>query len=246
MVQRQWTVLRSHPEFFKLWGGQAMSSFGSAITGLALPLTAVVTLGATPLQMGVLGTVGFLPQLLFSLPAGVWIDRLPRRPILVGSDLGRAVLLGSIPVLALLGLLRMEALYVVAFLSRIGALCFVAAALAFVPALVARERLVDANSASALSDSVAMTAGPALAGGLVQLLTAPVAIALDAFSFLVSAVFSLLIRVQEPAPVAKHRRGRLWADIGAGLRLLVAHPVLRAMAVSATLASFAARVHSTV
>ena len=110
MVQRQRTVLRSHPEFFKLWGGQTISSFGSAITGLALPLTAVVVLRATPLQMGLLGAVGFLPQLLLSLPAGVWVDRLPRRPILVGSDLGRAVLLGSIPVLALVGLLRMEEL----------------------------------------------------------------------------------------------------------------------------------------
>ncbi|HEY8745388.1 MAG TPA: MFS transporter, partial [Chloroflexota bacterium] len=239
MVRWQWTVLRSHPEFFKLWGGQMISSFGSAITGLALPLTAVVVLRATPLQMGLLGTVGFLPQLLFSLPAGVWVDRLPRRPILIGSDLGRAVLLGSIPVLALLGLLRMEELYVVAFLTGVCAMCFDVAALALVPALVERERLVDANSSSALSDSVAMTAGPALAGGIIQLLTAPVAIAIDALSFLLSAAFTIVIRVREPAPVAKRRRGRLWTDIGEGLRLLVAHNALRAMVVSATLGSFA-------
>lgn len=246
MVQRQWAVLRSHPEFFKLWGGQTISSFGSAITGLALPLTAVVARGATPLQMGLLGTVGFLPQLLFSLPAGVWVDRLPRRPILIGADLGRAILLGSIPVMALLGLLRIEALYIVAFLGGVCTLFFDVAALAFVPALVERERLVDANSTAALSDSVAMTAGPALAGGLVQLLTAPIAIVFDAFSFLVSAVFSILIRVREPAPATKHRRTRLWTAIGEGLRVLAAHPILRAMAVSVTLASFAGRVQSTV
>jgi MFS family permease len=235
--RRQWAVLKQHPEFFKLWTGQTISSFGSAITTLALPLTAVVMLKATPAQMGILGAAGFLPHLLLGLVAGVWVDRLPRRPILILTDLGQALLLGSIPLLALLGALRMEVLYVVAFLTGVLALFFDVAATSYVPSLVGRADLLKANSASALSHSVSSMAGPALAGQLVQLLTAPVTIALDALSFVLSALFTSRIRAAEPAPPPRQERRGMRMELGEGLRLMVGDRILRTMIGTASLGS---------
>lgn len=211
------TIFRQLLGFRTLWVGQVISAFGSAITTLALPLTAVVAPQASPAQMGVLGAFYYLPHLLLGLATGVWVDCLPRRPILIVADLGQALLLGSLPVVALLGALRMECLYAVALRTGGLALFFGVAATAYVPALVGRERLSAANSASALSASVATVAGPALAGGVVQLVTAPVALALDALSFALAA---------PPPPPA--RRG-LIAELGEGVRLVVGDPVLRAM-----------------
>jgi MFS family permease len=237
MLRRYWAVLRRQPEFCKLWSGQTISSFGSAVTSLALPLTAVLVLKATPFQMGILAALGFVPHLALGLPAGVWVDRWPRRPVLIATDLARALLLGSIPALALLGALRMEVLYAVALLAGVCTLFFDVAATSYLPALVGRDDLLEANSASALSGSLATTAGPALAGGLVQLLTAPVAIVVDACSFLVSALCSGLIRAPEPAAPPSERR-TLLADIGEGLRALVADPILRPIIGSSTVGSF--------
>src|ERR1700730_3318692 len=108
-----------HPEFMKLWAGETISRFGSAISQLAIPLTAALVLNASPTQMGLLGAFEFAPFLLLSLFAGVWVDRLLRRPILIIADIGRALLIGSIPVAALLGVLRMEQLYAVGLLSGV-------------------------------------------------------------------------------------------------------------------------------
>src|SRR3984893_17511212 len=106
-----------HPEFMKLWAGETISRFGSAISALAIPLTAALVLNASPAQMGLLGAFEFAPFLLLSLFAGVWVDRSPRRPILIVADLGRALLLATIPIAALLGVLRIEHLYVVGVLT---------------------------------------------------------------------------------------------------------------------------------
>src|ERR1700730_6707345 len=108
-----------HPEYMKLWAGETISRFGSAISQLAIPLTAALVLNASPTQMGLLGAFEFAPFLLLSLFAGVWVDRLPRRPILIIADLGRALLLGSIPAAALLSTLRIEQLYVVGILTGV-------------------------------------------------------------------------------------------------------------------------------
>ncbi|MBO0703432.1 MAG: MFS transporter, partial [Candidatus Dormibacteraeota bacterium] len=170
MLRRRWSLLRRHPEFAKLWAGDLVSVFGSAITTVALPLTAVVVLHAGAFQMGVLAAAGTLPPLLFGLVAGVWIDRFPRRLVLIVGDVGRALLLGTIPVLALLGRLRIEVLYLVAFLVGLLSFLFLIAAASVTPALVDREDLMQANSATALNSSLGSTAGPALAGALVQLL----------------------------------------------------------------------------
>lgn len=240
MPWRRWFMLQHHPEFFKLWSGQAISSFGSAITTVAMPLAAVVVLHATPLQMGVLLASTTLPHLLFGLVAGVWVDRLPRRSFLVGADLARCLLLGAIPVLGVLGALRIEHLYAVAFLAGIMTLLFETASMSLLPALVGRDNLIQANGAMVLNTSVANTAGPGLAGALVQLLTAPVAIAFDAVSFLLSAGCSLLIEVQPASQsVAGRGRVRLWAEIVEGLRVVFGSPVLSPIAVSAAIGAMA-------
>jgi MFS family permease len=190
--------------------------------------------------MGVLAALTMLPHLLFGLVAGVAIDRLPRRPVLVVADLGRALLLGTIPVLGVGGVLRIEHLYAVAFLTGIGTLLFEIAAQSLVPALVGRDELVQANSAWLVNASVASTVGPSLAGWLVQLLTAPVAIAFDSASFVLSAVCSMLIRVEpRPGSDTGQNRVRLAAEVVEGVRVLFGSEVLAAVTVSATAGALA-------
>ena len=175
--------LRRDPEFFKLWSGEAVSQVGGQVTLLALPLTAALLLEATPSQMGLLGAAQTAPFLLLALPAGVWVDRTRRRPVLIAANLGRAVLLGLIPMLALLGALRMWHLYGIAFLVGAFAVCFDLAFFSYLPGLVGRGRLVDANAKLQGSASVAEIGGPGLEGVLAGVFSAPLAMALAAASF---------------------------------------------------------------
>lgn len=229
-TQARFTGLWRHPEFMKLWTGQAISLFGSQITPLALPLTAILVLGATPAQMGLLQAAQFAPFLLIGLFAGVWVDRLRRRPILLGADLGRAVLLGSIPVAALLGLLRLEQLYVVGFLVGICTVFFDVAYQSFLPSLVGRKQLVEGNSKLEMSRSVMQLTGPGLAGLLVQLVTAPLAIVVDALSFLASMLSLSMIRTSEAVPAPHAERRNIWAEIGEGLHRVLGDRFLRPIA----------------
>jgi MFS family permease len=231
------TGLWQHPDFVKLWTGQTISQIGSHITGTALPLAAALTLGATPLQMGLLAATGIAPALLIGLPAGVWVDRLRRRPLLIGADLGRALLLATIPLAALFGALGMAQLYVVGVLTSLLSVCFDVANRSYLPALVERGRLVEGNSKLAASSSLAEIGGPSLGGALVQLITAPFAVAFDALSFLVSAAAIALIRTPEPPP---HRQAgqRLSGAIGEGLAVVWRDPILRALTGSAAIARF--------
>ena len=219
-----------HADFVKLWTGQTISLFGSQITFLALPLTAVLVLEASPAQMGFLTAAGAIPSLLVGLFVGVWVDRYRRRPILIAADLGRAALLFAIPVAAILGMLRIEHLYVVAFLVGTLELFFDVAHRSFLPSLVKREQLVEGNSKLEMSRSIAMILGPGVAGGLVQLVTAPIAIAVDAISFLISALFLGWIRAPEPAPKPSDQRENIWRELGEGLRLVSGNRLLRAIA----------------
>ena len=216
-----------HPDFLKLWAGHTVSLLGSQVTLLALPLVAVLTLQASPFQVGLLTAIGNLPTLLFGLPTGVWVDRRRRRPLMIAADFGRAMLLLGIPAGALLGLLSMEYLYVIAFLVGSLSLVFGVASASFLPNLVGRDRLVDAGGKFSLSASAAEVAGPGLAGGLVQLATAPLAIVVDAVSFLVSALFIGAIRADEPAPAPARAGRRFWPEVRAGLRVVLGSPLLR-------------------
>jgi MFS family permease len=229
---RDVTSLWHDSEFLKFWIGQTISDFGDQITLLALPLTAVITLQAGPIEMGVLGAVAAAPTALFSLFAGVWVDRLPRRRILIVADLGRASLLITIPVAFVLGLLSMAQLYVVGFAVGTLSVFFIVAYQAYLPALVGRAQLVDANGKMNASGSLAQLAGPGVAGVLVQLFTAPMPVLVDALSFLASVTGLALIRRAEPPVVARARDMR--AEIREGLSALLGHPVLRTLvAVSA-------------
>jgi len=218
-----------HPDFLKLWGAQTISQIGSQITFLALPLTAVLVLGATPAQMGLLTALEGLPALLVGLHAGAVVDRRRRRPILIGSDLGRAGLLALVPLAWLLGVLSIELLFAVAILSALLALFFDVAYQAFLPSVLARERLVEGNGKLELSRTAAEVVGPGLGGGLVQLLQAPVALAADAASFLASAALLARIRVRETLP-ARAERESVWREIGDGLRVVAGDGRLRAIA----------------
>jgi predicted MFS family arabinose efflux permease len=227
-----------HADFMRLWFGQTVSEMGSRITRDGLPLLAVITLGATPVQMGFLSAISSLPVLLISLFAGVWIDRLRRKPLMIWSDLGRAVLLATIPAAALMHVLGMGQLYLVAVGMGILALFFDVAYQSYLPSLVTRAHVLEGNSKLTLSASFAELAGPGLAGVLVQALTAPVAILLDALSFLASVGSLLLIRKPEEPPAATQERKPVGAELYEGVQMLWGHPVLRAFALATTTRRF--------
>jgi MFS family permease len=222
--------LWQHPDFLKFWAGESISLIGSQITTFALPLIAVLTLEATPAQVGILNAALFAPFLLFILPAGVWIDRTRRRPIIVVTNLGRAVLLGLVPLLGFLGHLRIEYLYVIVFFVGILNVFFQLAYQAYLPALVERDQIIEGNSKLAASTSIAEIGGPGMGSILVALFSAPFALVVDACSFLMGAVALMSIRKSEPAPETPQQRQTLRRDIGDGFRLTFGNPCLRAFA----------------
>lgn len=230
--------LWNNGDFVKLWIGHTISNFGSGITSLALPLTAILVLSATPVQMGLLSALGSISIVVFGLLAGVWVDRLRRRPILIIADIGRAALLGSIPLAALLGVLHLEQVYVVAALTGILSVFFNVADESFLPSLIPREQLVEANSKLGTSDALAEISGPASAGPLIQLVGAPFAILFDALSFLPSALSIGLIRTPEPRPLPVKQRQSVWRESIEGLRMIRENALLRALAISAALFNF--------
>jgi len=228
------TRLWSNPDFVKLWAGQTVSKFGTHITNAAMAGVAVIVLQATPAQMGWLGALAGLPILLVSLFAGVWVDRLRRRPILIAADLGRGFILLSIPLAALGGFLEMPQLYAVALLVGVLTVLYNVADQSYLPTVVTRNKLVEANARIGASDSLAEVAGPSLAGILMQWLGAPYAIFVDVGTYLFSAASLLLIRRREPAPET-HARPNIWREILEGLSIVMRHPILRAlMATTAT------------
>jgi MFS family permease len=244
VAEAQSTLWRHH-DFLKLWGAESVSLFGSEITTLALPLTAVTLLNASALQMGLLNMFGKAPFLLLSLFAGVWIDRVRRRPVLISADIARAILLVSIPLAAYLDVLTLPQMYIVVF--GVGALTvmFEIAHYAYVPSLVPRAQLVEGNSKLQVSHSVAEAGGPGVAGLLVQVVSAPFAVLADAVSFVVSALLLNALRTPEPAPWPMLRAIPLWRAAVEGLRTLLDHPLLRVIIVASVLSEvFAAAVVS--
>ena len=214
-----------------LWSGQTVSVFGSMVGGSAMSFTAILTLHATPFQMGLLQAMELLPAFLIGLIAGAWVDRLRRRPLLIAADLGRALFLAAIPIAALLGVLRIELVFFVALVVSVLTIFFNVAYQSYLPGLVSKDELVDGNSKLAASAAVAEVGGFGLAGTLVQLFTAPLAILIDAPSFLVSVASIALIRTpevkSEPLEQPDMRR-----EIIDGLKVVRQNPLLRISALS--------------
>jgi MFS family permease len=218
--------------FLRVWSAATVSIFGSLITRIALPLLAILTLAAGPIEVAVLRGIDLAATLVVALVAGAWVDRLRRRPVLIWADLGRAVLLGSIPLAFVLGALTFIQLLVVAALTAVLTAFFDAADNAYLPTVVERERLVEANSALAASGSVAEFAGFGLSGILVQVVTGPITILINAVTYVVSAVLLMSIRHEEAAPPAVADREPVLDEIRHGLGLVRHSDTLRAFAIA--------------
>jgi len=214
----------------RLWVGGTVSGFGSQITFLALPFVAVLVLDASPLQMGILAAAGSAPSLILGLGVGVWVDRRKKRPIMIATDYGRALLLLAVPIAAAFHVLRIEYLYAIALGVGILRMFFSVANRSMLPSLVARDQLVEANSKLAIGRSASGVAGPGVAGVLVQLLSAPAALIVDAVSFVVSALAIRSIQAPEPEPEASPRGGDFVAEARQGLGLIWRSRVLLAIA----------------
>ena len=251
MQKKRTNSLWQNRAFIWLWAAEILSNAGSAITRIALPLTAVIALGATPAQMGILGVARSLPNLLFGLFAGVWVDRVRRGPILITADVGRALLLASIPIAALLGRLSFAHLVIVVFGNATLSIFFILASVSVLPSLVEEEQLVEANSKLSVTNSVMGIAGPSVAGGLVQIVTAPIAMIVDAVSYLLSALSLRSVAAQELSTrleTGQNRliQGNLWREIAEGVRELIRTPILRALTISATFGGLGGAMMNTV
>ncbi|MEA2654297.1 MAG: hypothetical protein QOI37_1524 [Chloroflexota bacterium] len=219
-------LLHDAPDFRRLWVGQTISVFGDQVTQLGLPLVAVLTLGADATQMGTLTAIGLLPHLLFSLPAGVWLDRVrARRRLMIAADIGRAALIASIPIAYAAHALSMPQLYVVGFLSGSLAVVFDLSWNTLFVAVTERERYVEAMALLNGSRSLASVGGPTIGGLLVQAFGAPLAMLVDGASFLGSVVF--LRRIQAPEPPIEHEEGSTRERLLAGLSFVLRDPIMR-------------------
>jgi MFS family permease len=222
-------MLWSHRDFLRLWTGESISQLGTMVSFVVIPLTAVTALHASTFQVGLLTTFESLAFLLIGLPAGAWSDRMRRRPIMIAADLGRALLLVSIPVAAAVHRLTIGQLYAVVLVNGVLTVFFEIAYQSYLPVLVGREHVVEGNAKLEVSRSAAQVAGPSLGGFLAQLYTAPTALYVDAGSFLWSAAWVRAIRAEEPRPHRPERR-RMRQEIGEGLRYVLGHRILRDIA----------------
>ena len=239
-LRRFWprSGLWGHSDFMRLWGAQTISQFGTQVTFLALPLAAIVVLDASAFEVAVLGALEMAPWLLFSLPVGAWVDRVLRKPILVVADVGRALVLLSVPVAYGLGALTIWQLYAVGFATGVLTVFFDVAYQSYLPSLVERDQLEEGNSKLEISRSGAQLAGPGVAGVLVDLLSAPVAILADALSFLASAAWLTRIKSEERLEARGVARTRLVTEVVEGLRFVLGNRYLRPSMVYVALFNF--------
>jgi Na+/melibiose symporter-like transporter len=236
---RRRSALFRHADFMKLWTGETVSLFGTRMGDVAISFAAVIALKATPFQMGILAAAGIVPTLVLGLFAGVIVDRMRRRPILIGTDIGRFIVLGTIPIAAMFAALTMVQLCAVMLAYSALDLFFDVAYRSYLPSLVEREDLLDANSKLTASAGIAEAGGFALSGWLVEWLTAPFAILIDAISFLASALAIALIRKSEPAPAPRARDATVAREIADGARLIFTDGRLRAFGINVIVGGFA-------
>jgi MFS family permease len=225
-----------HPDFLKLWAGESLSLIGSQVTVLAMPIVAYLLLNASVAEMGVLGALARLPMVLFFV-VGVWVDRMRRRPVLIWSDVVRAAMLATVPLLFVMDMLTLWWLYVVVLVMGVAGVLFEIAYRSYLPILVAPEQLGDGNSKLQLSDSVSKAVGPSLAGLLLAARSAPLVILVDVVSYVASALCLVSIRKKEDPPPPE-AAGTMIAAIRAGFGFVMKQPVIRPLAIASAVYSF--------
>ena len=239
-LRRPTGALWENADFVKLWAGQSISELGSQVSQLAIPIVAAIALHASPIVFSLLTVFGFLPFVLFALPAGAWVDRMRRKRILIVGDAARALLLATIPITYAFGALTIWQLLAIEFVVGIFTVFFDVAYQSYLPQLVHRDHLIDGNSKLQLTVSVAQVAGPSLAGGLIAAITAPYAIVADAVSFVASTVFLARIRKTEHLPERAEGapKPRMWPEVKEGLNWIVRNPYLRRIAACTGMSNF--------
>ena len=245
-MSRMRTGLPGNRDFLYLWTAKSVSDFGSMVSRTALSFTAILLLHATPAQLSLLMAADLLPRIFVGLAAGIWVDRVRRRPLMIFADVGRAALLVIIPASALLHRLRIEQMYLVTLGTGMLSLLYDIADRSYLPSLVATEDLVEANSRLTATSSVAEFSAFSLGGWLVQWLTGPIAVLVDAISFLGSALFLCLIRKPEPPPSAHQVRVGIRTELFVGISTVRVHPLLSAFACSTILRGLSHGIFGTV
>lgn len=235
--------LRQHRSFMLLWAGQSVSMLGTSVSTVAIPLVAVVSLHASPFEVGMLSFLQTLPFLLLSFFIGVLVDRVRRRPLLITADFGRTVAIGLIPLLAFADVLNIGSLYLCVLAAGILTVVFDLAYFAHTPLLLPEELLLEGNSRLELSNQTAGLLGPGIAGVAITIIRIPFVVALDAISYLVSAVSLLMIRTPEPLPPPSDKPypRQVLREIGEGTRTLFSNPYLRPVTLNATAYNLAAQ-----
>ena len=236
MTERTRGVLLRHRDFVKLWIGQSVSDLGTAVTGVVLPLVAVVYLMASPFEVGALAAIEWVPWLLIGLPAGVWVDRSHRRSLMLWCDIVRAAAIGSLPIAASFDALHLPQLYAAAAVVGVATVLFQVAYQAYLPSLVTIEELAEGNAKLQGSQTVMQVSGSGLGGLLVQVFRAPFALVVDAVSYLASAVSLLVITTREPAREPAERNLR--REIAEGARYVRRDPLLRVMTIAPAVGNF--------
>lgn len=240
------TGLWRHPDFLKLWTGETVSVFGNMVGGSALAFTAVLVLHANALEIGLIGAAHLVPDVFLGLFAGVWVDRLRKRPLMIVADVGRFVALVTIPIAYALDALTIGQLLVVSFATGTFEILFDVSYQAYLPSLVEKDNILEGNSKMAASASVAEVGGFGISGWMVQILTAPVAILVDAISFLASAAALIFIRKPEPEPPPVERRESVRQEIVEGARTIARNPILRSTLIAHDISGFAFRMYGAV
>lgn len=224
--------LWKHSDFMKLWTGQTISMFGAQITALALPLVAAITLKSSAFQMGLLTAIGYLPYILFSLFIGVWVDQFYRKPLMIITDLVRGFALLIVPIAAWQGFMTFELLCAVSFIVGTASVIFDIASMSYLPSIVKTDELVEGNSKLELSNSASQITGQSIGGGLIQLLTPPIAMLCDGISFFVSAFTLLIIKKREDKPNNPDPKQNVIGNIKEGLNFVFRNPILSRITIS--------------
>lgn len=233
-----------HHDFRQLWVGDTISQFGTQLSGLAIPVLAVTVLGAREREMGLLTAAETAAFLVVGLPAGAWVDRWRKRTVMLTGDVARALLLATLPLAWALDALSLWQLYVVSLLVGVATVFFDVAYQSYLPEIVDRKQMVEGNSKLQASQTLAMVAGPAIGGQLLRVMSAPVLVAVDAVSFLVSAFFVRRIRHRAEPPPRESRRP-LRVEIAEGMRFVLRHPLLSRITACTSISNLFATITST-